>query len=165
MTIEYQDSDIIILDSYEWTGSPDGIYFKSHLMIWEMSTVGNTYRVLLRRNKKTLIQVENEFYQSKYQAFEPNLVGDVLILGLGLGTINPYLTTGTSWKFVDKNTYLISDFAISAGRSKHQGDAEDMVFLATLGTFDTIMIDFPQTQLNDYSSLLNIGGTIIEFKL
>lgn len=158
--ITHQDKEIIYIEEYEWTGEPDGVYFKINDPMWAHSTIGNLYPVLLDR-KRTVIVIKNEYYSNAYAAIEPQLTGDVLILGMGLALLDPHLTTGTSWKWVDRNSFLISYITIFNG-TKHEGDAEDMDFLTTLGTFDTILIDFKQTQINDYSSLLNIGGTVIE---
>ena len=164
MTIEHQDSEIILINGYEWTGEPDGVYLKRRHYSFAFSTIGNTYRVLLHRNKKGVIQISNEYHDLRYQTIETSLVGDVLILGMGLATIDQFLVTGTSWKWVENNSWLYANVSVTNG-TKHFGSAEDMEFLATLGTFDTIFIDFPQTWNNDYSSLLNIGGTVIEMKI
>lgn len=161
--VHYQDKYIILLHQYEWTGKPDGVYFKYSHPTWGSSTVGGIYKALFERNAMQLIQISNEHYQNQYAAVEPLLIGDVLILGGGLQELGNYLSTGTSWKWVENHPYLASFVPIVG--TMHEGDAEDIDFLTTLGTFDTILIDFKQTQLNDYSSLLNPGGTVIEFKV
>lgn len=164
MTIEYQDSEIIILNPYTWTGVPDGFYIKKNASpIFLQAVIGDPYKVLLDRASKSIIEATTPFYLDAYQLIEPSLIGDVLILGSGIQLLDQFLATGSSWKWVEKNSFLAS--LVPVNGIVYEGDAEDMAFLATLGTFDTILIDFRQTQLNDYSSLLNIGGTIIEMKI
>ena len=158
--IEFQDSDIIILSPYTYKGYEDGIYFKIHDPVWSMSVIGDDYKVLLNRSDYTLIETNNEYYREKYLAIESLLTGDVLILGAGLQILDTYLTTGSSWKWVEKNAYLASFNPVNG--TIHEGNAEDEAFLATLGTFDTILLDFKKTKLVDYDSLLNIGGSIVE---
>lgn len=166
MVILHQDTDIILLNLYEWTGEPDGIYLKARHYSWMMSTIGNQYRVLLDRKDKRVIQIENEFYSAAYLAIEPSLVGDVLILGLGLATLSNHLTTGSSWLYVEKNEWLYNNISGLPG-TKVLGDAEDETFLATLGLFDTILIDFPRSNEKkiDYEAYLNVGGTVIEMTI
>lgn len=166
ITIEHQDRDIILFNPYTYTGAlnGDGLYIKRHLQQWNGSVVNDDYKVLFSRPDQAVIQIVNEFYGSVYQAIEPSLVGDVLILGMGLAHLDMYLTTGSSWKWVEINNWLANNIVVNNG-TVHEGDAEDEEFIASLGTFDTILIDFPQTQLNDFEQHLNMGGTIIEIQI
>lgn len=161
-----QDSDIIILDQYEYTGNADKIYFKSHHFSWCMSTVGNLYKVLMQRSDYSIIYIANEYYESRYQAIEPQLVGDVLILGMGLAILDAFLTTGNSWVWIENNEWLYNNITPANG-TKARWDAEDEKLFDLFGTFDTILIDFPQTngKLVDYTQYLNPGGNVIEMKL
>lgn len=164
MTVLYQDTDIILLDPYTWTGEADKKYLKVKHFSWMMSTVGNDYKVLLNRLDRSVIQITNEFYQDRYSTLEPSLTGDVLILGAGLQTLDAMLVTGSSWKWVEINPYLAS--IIPSNGTIHEGDAEDIDFLQSLGsTFDTILIDFPIKERMDFSSIMNVGANIIYFKL
>lgn len=165
MIIEHQDTEIIIINPYTWEGEPDGIYFKIESPMWCGSIVGNDYRVMLKRHNYNLIQIENDFYTSRYQAIETSLTGDVLILGMGLATLDQFLITGSSWKWVEINDWLVAN-VVPANGTVHQGDANDITFLETLGTFDTILIDFPRTDIRvDYTPILNVAANVIEMKL
>jgi hypothetical protein len=161
MIVTHQDKEIIYIEQYTWTGEPDGIYIKINHPMWAHNIEGDICQLLLNRNR-TIIVIHNQYYSNAYLAIEPSLIGDVLILGKGLGVIDAHLTTGSSWKWVERNDYLCNVFPAPVNGTVHQGDAEDIDFLTTLGTFDTIFIDFMQTKINDYSSLLNPGGTIVE---
>lgn len=163
MTVSYQDTDIILLHPYTWTGDADKKYLKTKHFSWMMSTVGNDYKVLLNRFDRSIIQITNEFYLDRYAAVEPSLTGDVLILGGGLQMLDALLVTGSSWKWVENNPYLAS--ILPSNGTMHEGDADDIDFLATLGTFDTILIDYPFKGRKDYGSIMNVGANIIEFKL
>lgn len=163
MTV-YQDSDIIFLDQYEYTGSKDNIYLKVKHYSWMMSTIGGFYKVLLNRNDRSLIYIGNEYYAAKYQAIEPSLVGDVLILGMGLAILDSYLVTGTNWVWVEKSDWLYNNITPANG-TKAFGDAEDIDFLATLGTFDTILIDHTRTKRMNFASIMNVGANIIEMTI
>lgn len=161
-TIEYQDRDIIVLYPYTFTGERD-MYVRQLHPFWSQSSPGD-YKLLVDRITRKVLQASNEYYLAKYEALEPSLTGDVLILGSGLQTLDAYLVTGSSWKWVEINSYLASIIPVNG--TMHEGDANDLEFLATLGTFDTILVDFPVSNpLTDYSSLLNVGGTIIYFTL
>lgn len=164
-TVSFQDSDIILLHPYNYDGEPDRLYIRRiEAPYWNGATIGNDYKVLLDRAKKSIIQISNEFYDAAYAAIEPSLVGDVLILGAGLQTIDPMLVTGTSWTWVEKNPYLASLTPVNG--TIYEGDANDLEFLASLGPFDTILIDFPRDEnFVDYDFLLNPGGTIIYFQI
>lgn len=164
-TIEYQDREIILLNPYTYDGVPDGIFFKRFLPHhWNGSTIGDPYKVLWDRQGKFPIQITNEIYEAKYAAIETSLIGDVLILGAGLQTLDSYLTTGTSWKWIEKNSYLAA--ITPTNGTIYEADANDIDFLITLGTFDTILIDCPlDDNLKDYTVLLNPGGTIINFQI
>lgn len=161
-TIEYQDSDIIILYPYTFTGERD-MYVRQLHPFWSQSSPSD-YKLLVDRVTRKVLQASNEYYLAKYAAIESSLIGDVLILGGGLQTLDAFLVTGTNWKWVEINSYLAS--IVPANGTMHEGDANDLDFLATLGTFDTILVDFPvNNSLTDYSSLLNPGGTVIYFTL
>lgn len=161
-----QDSEVILLDQYEWTGNADGIYLKTPHYTWMESNIGGLYKVLLNRIDRSLIYIANEHTIAKYAAIEPSLVGDVLILGMGLALLDSYLTTGTNWQWVEKNE-LLYDTVTPVNGSVARGDAEDEDLLTFLGTFDTILIDFPKSndKIIDYTPYLNPGGTIIEMRL
>lgn len=163
MSILYQDKEIILFHPYTWNGKPDGIYLKQDHFSWSKSTIGTDYKLLLDKTDCSVIQISNEYYNDKYAAIEPSLIGDVLILGAGLQTLSTYLSTGTSWKWVERNPYLAA--LVPSVGTMHEGDAEDQNFVDSLGTFDTILIDFKRTKLVDYDSLLNPGGSIIEMRI
>lgn len=166
ITVEHQDREVIILNPYTWTGEADGIYLKTPHYTWMDSVVGNDYKVLLRRFDGTVIYIDNEYYRLKYQNIEPQLVGNVLILGMGFALLDPYLVTGTDWVWVENNQWLFDNVTPTNG-SKVFGDAEDELFLTTMlptPTYDTILIDFDLSndKHTDYDQLLNMGGTIIK---
>lgn len=164
INITYQDSDLIFVAAFPCSAKADGIFFKFYYAyLWSNSIIGDSYPCLFDRNKNLIVS-KNEYYQDRYSSIEASLTGDVLILGIGLAVIDQYLATGSSWKWVDNNQWIIDNITPLNGTT-HLGDANDIQFLETLGTFDTILIDYPFTQLVDYSSILNVGGTIIEFKL
>lgn len=163
--IAYQDKHIILMHPYNYDGEPDRVFFHRFLPHhWNGSTVGNAYKVLWDRAGKYPIQITNEIYETKYAAIEPSLIGDVLILGAGLQTIDAYLVTGNSWTWVEKHPYLAA--LVPSNGTIYEGDANDIDFLATLGLFDTILIDCPlDDNIKDYTVLLNPGGTIINFQI
>ena len=167
MEVLHQDKNIIIVDDYENTTYPDGVFFKVFDARWMESPVAGLYRALFNRNK-SLIQIRNEWYGSRYAAIEPSLTGNVLILGLGLAHLDDYLTTGTSWVWVENNQWLV-DNVIPVNGTVIQADAENLELMvdagAASGGYDTILVDFAETQINDYSSLLAFGGTVIKMQI
>jgi hypothetical protein len=158
MDILYQDTDIIIVDPYTFSGNKD-IYIKTLHPYWSQSVVGNDYKLLIKRKNHRLITATNEFYQAAYSAIEPSLTGDVLIIGAGLQIIDPMLVTGTSWKWVEINPYLAS--INPSNGTIHEGDGTDIDFLATLGMFDTIFVDIYLPNRIDFASIMNVGANII----
>lgn len=163
MTILHQDEDIIVVSPYTYTGQRD-IYIKTLHPYWSQSIIGNDYKILINRQDRRLIGATNEFYLEAYAAIETSLVGDVLILGAGLQLLDGFLVTGSSWLWIEQNAYLAS--IAPANGTIQQGNANDVDWLATLGTFDTVLVDFsPDHPIKDYDSLLNIGGSVIYFQI
>ena len=161
-TLIHQDTDIIYLD-YTFREEPDGAYFKLPHYTWMSSVYGDNYPVLMDRDKH-LIEIDNEYWQSKYSDIEASLTGDVLILGLGIAILDQFLVTGSSWKWVENNAWLAANI-VPVNGTVHEGDASDMDFLATLGTFDTILIDFPLDKRMDWATIGNVGYNVIEMRL